>query len=397
MAGPLDGIRIIDLTQVISGPYATLQLSEQGADVIKVEKVDGGDGMRNSGMYNHKGLCAVAATTNRGKRSIGVDLVDPAAVEVVRRLCADADVFIQNFRPGVIERLGLDPVALRAANPRLITVSISGYGTDGPMRDMPVFDPVVQAVTGHVALQVNPEIPIPDLIRNAVIDKATSAYAAQAITAALFHRERTGEAQHIDLAMLDASLFFFWPDGMMTETWVNDEVTPTMTLAQRYQLTPCSDGPIIFFAGTQKQRMGLFRAIDRPELCDDPQLNGISLSGEDGALERFAEITASGLIQMTMAEAEAALVANDVPCARVVPVEEVASHPQVVASESIIELDDPHYGRFRQARQPARFSASAADARGHIPQVGSHTDEILTGAGYDEDTVAALRRSGAVR
>ena len=130
MAGPLDGIRIIDLTQVLSGPYGTLQLSEQGADVIKVEPADG-DGMRNSGMYNHLGLCAVGATANRGKRSISLDLTTEAGVDIVRELCADADVFVQNFRPGVVERLGLDPAGLRAANPRLITASISGYGTDG--------------------------------------------------------------------------------------------------------------------------------------------------------------------------------------------------------------------------------------------------------------------------
>lgn len=395
MAGPLDGIRIIDLTQVLSGPYGTLQLSEQGADVVKVEPADG-DGMRNSGMYNHRGLCAVGATANRGKRSIALDLTTDAGAQIVRELCADADVFVQNFRPGVVERLGLDPTELRAANPRLITVSISGYGTDGPMRDMPVFDPVVQAVTGHVALQVNPEIPVPDLIRNAVIDKVTSSYLAQAVTAALFHRERVGDAQHVDLAMLDASLYFFWPDGMMTETWLNDDVRPTPTLAERYQLTPCKDGQIIFFAGTQRQRMGLFRAIGRPELCDDPQLNEVSLSGTDGALERFAEITGSALLQMTMTEAETALVDNDVPCGRVVPIDEVVAHPQVIANDSVIEFDDPHYGRIRQVRSPARFRGTPTESRPGIPPVGSHTDEILTGVGYDAEAVDRLRRDGVV-
>ena len=396
MAGPLDGIRIIDLSQMLSGPYASLQLSDQGADVVKVEPPGMGDSIRASRMFTKDGISAFAASINRGKRSIQVDLTTEAGVEVVTRLCADADVFLQNFRPGVIERLGLDPAALRAANPRLITVSVSGYGLDGPLRDQPVFDPIIQALTGHVAVQVNPEIPIPDLIRNVVVDKCTASYVAQSITAALFHRERTGAAQHIDLSMLDASLYFFWPDGMMAETFLDEGVTQTLTLAERYQLSQCADGPIIMFAGTLKQRLGLFRALGHPEWCDDEELTQPSLSGDPEVLERFGRITAEALVQMTMADAEAALHANDVPCARVVPVAEVAGHEQVVANDSVAEYDDPLVGRVRQPQPPARFAASMAEPGRGFPLPGDHTDEILAELGYDSGAIAELRGSGAV-
>ena len=397
MAGPMDGVRIIDLSQVISGPYSTAQLADQGADVIKVEPTGQGDKMRTFPSFSVNRLSALFATTNRGKRSLSIDLDHDRGVAIVRRLCAEADVFLDNFRPGVVERMGLDPAELRAANPRLITVSISGYGLEGPMSGRPVYDPVLQAITGHVALQVNPDIPFPDLIRHAVVDKATSAYTAQAITAALFHRERTGEAQHIDLAMVDASLNFFWPDGMMAHTMLSDDVLPGATLAELYRLTNCSDGQLIYFAGTDEHRRGLFIAVGHPEWWEDERFNGRDVLVNADNLRMLGELLVEAFAVMSVDEAYDALVDNGVPCGMVTALDEVHEQAQVVANHSLVEVDHPVGGRIRQARPAARFSATPSEPTYLTPMCGQHTDEVLAEAGLTADEVAELRADGVVQ
>ena len=223
MPGPLDGIRVVDVSTILAGPLATMMLADQGADVIKVEPPGIGDLLRIA-PFRREGLSAFFANGNRGKRSVALDLKQPRGREVLLRLVERADVFVQNFRPGAVERLGIAESDLRAVRPDLIYVSVSGYGESGPYRDRRVYDPILQGLTGHVAIQKNPDVPIPDLIRHVVVDKAAAYTAAQAITAALFARTRGAGGQHVRVAMIDVALAFLWPDGMMAHTLLGENV-----------------------------------------------------------------------------------------------------------------------------------------------------------------------------
>ncbi len=220
MPGPLDGIRVIDLTTVVSGPVCTMLLADQGADVIKIEPPSGDIARRTSGDGE---FTAMFVSCNRGKRSIALDLKQPAALDALRRLIAGADVLVQNFRPGTMERLGLDEPAMRKLNPGLVYVSISGVGDTGPYVKKRVYDPIIQSLSGFADVQADQATGRPRMIRTIVADKTTAVYAAQAVCAALVARGRTGEGQHIRLSMLDTMVAFLWPEAMTQYTIVGDE------------------------------------------------------------------------------------------------------------------------------------------------------------------------------
>jgi len=221
MSGPLSGFKIIDLSRVLSGPISTGLLADQGADVIKVEP-PAGDIIRQMG--GGKGLGPGFLTVNRGKRSISLDLKSSAGIDVVKQLVQDADVFVQNFRPGAIEGMGLGYDVLKAINPRLIYVSISGFGETGPYAHKRVYDPVIQALSGMADIQANDANDRPRMMRTVIPDKTTGLTVSQAITAALLSRERTGEGQKIKVAMLDTMIAFLWPEGLAGLTVVGNEV-----------------------------------------------------------------------------------------------------------------------------------------------------------------------------
>src|SRR5262245_35737939 len=269
MAGPLEGIRVVDLSQVISGPWATMLLADQGAEVIKVEPTVGGEVLRPVPNFGRGGINSLIANNNRGKLGLALDLRSERGLAALRRLIDTADIVVQNFRPGVAERLGLAPEVLRATNPRLVTCAITGFGPDGPWAQRPVYDPIIQAMSGHVAVQVNPDIPIPDMVRSTVCDKATALMAAQAVTAALLARERTGVGQDVEIAMLDAAIAFFWPDGMMANTVLRregwDDPPVGSTMAAAYRLTECADGHLVYWVVQPTDMWNLARALGHPE------------------------------------------------------------------------------------------------------------------------------------
>ena len=395
MPGPLHGYRIVDLSQVVSGPMATMLLSDQGADVVKVEPVDSQDTLRRP-TFARGGFSAFFLNNNRGKRSLAVDLHRPEGRQVILDLAATADVFVQNFRPGVCDRMGIGYEDLRAVNPDLVYVSISGFGPTGPYADRPILDPVIQGLTGMVAYQVNPEIPFPDLVRNIVSDKSTALTVAQAVTAALLARERGAGGQHVEIPMIDATLFFFWSDAMVDLTMVGDGVTPGLTLAEVYRLTECLDGKLVYFAASTAHIHGVSTAVGHPEWCEDPRWCLEGFTEDPQNLLDYGKMTADAFASMSVADALAGLADGDVPSGPILEKAEVLNDPQVRHNESIVTWEHPEAGTIRQARPGARFSGTPAEMRLHASAKGFDTDEILAGIGRNAEEVRALRADGTV-
>jgi len=395
MPGPLAGIRIVDVSAILSGPLATMMLADQGADVIKVEAPGIGDLMR-FGPFRRGNLSAFFANANRGKRSLVVDLGKPRAREIVKDLVRRADVFVQNWRPGAAERLGLGPDDLRAVKPDLIYVSISGYGDSGPYRDRRVYDPIIQGLTGHVAVQRNPEFPVPDLVRNVVADKASAYTVAQAITAALFARERGAGGQHVRVPMIDASLAFFWPDGMMAHTMIGEGVQTGPTLYEIYRLQPTADGHLIYFAASDAEMHGLFRALGHPEWCGDPRFGPIEGRRLPENFQALGGLLDEAFRSWKTRELLGRLVAEQVAAGAVLSLEEVIADPQVRHNGAIFERDHPAAGRMREPRPAARFERTPAEPGRPAPLHGEHNDEILSELGISEAERAALRAEGVI-
>jgi crotonobetainyl-CoA:carnitine CoA-transferase CaiB-like acyl-CoA transferase len=293
----------------------------------------------------------------------------------------------------VIERLGLGPDELCARNPGLVYVSINGFGTTGPMAALPAYDHVVQGLSGIAALQSDPRSGTGALVRQGIVDKVTGYTAAQAVTAALFARATSGRGTTIEVPMLDAALYFVWPDGLMNQTCL-DPVTVLPPIANTFRTTKTADGYVVLVAVTDDQWQGLFRASGLTQLFDDPDFATATLRLKNGG--RAMRQIAAVLAELPTAEVLKRLADTDVACAPVVALEDVADQPQVVAAGSLEESVDPVLGRVVQPRPPARFGAIDDAPRRPAPPLGGHTAEVLAAMGYTHDEVDALRASGAV-
>ena len=387
-AGPLAGIRVVDLTSVISGPGAMGLLADQGADVIKVEPPQG-DIMRHRG--DDENFTPGFVSVNRGKRSVVLDLKNPGAAPVLWKLIATADVFAQNFRPGAIERLGFDPDTVLARHPELVYLSISGVGRTGPYVKKRVYDPVVQALSGFADIQADPVSKRPRMIRTLIADKTTAVYASQAVLAALLARERSGKGQHVEVAMLDTMVTYIWPEAMAPFSKIGaEDMDAASTLHD--MIFPTADGYITLGAVSDKEWFALCHAIQCPHLIDDPRFLTAGLRNKNRQ-ERMEEIEAA-LGPFRTAEIIATLEAADVPCAPVLSRWEMLSDPQVQANDIVHKIDQPGLGPIRQARAAAKFSATPNAPVPPAPGLGEHTVKVLESLGYGMDEIATFINTG---
>jgi crotonobetainyl-CoA:carnitine CoA-transferase CaiB-like acyl-CoA transferase len=349
--GPLGGIRVLDLSSVVSGPMTAMVLADQGADVIKVEPPGWGDGIRNLGA-SRNGLAAIFAMVNRNKRSLAVNLKHPTGAELVLKLAESVDVVLQNYRPGKMDKLGLGYEQVKAVNPDVIYASISGMGEVGPYAEQKVYDYVIQGMSGVLDAQsVDGQ---PSMVRTIIFDKVTALTAAQGITAALLARANGAGGQHVKLTMLDAGVYFNWPDLMWNYSFEGDGVRRAGDLADIYQVNQAADGYIV------TQGMGL-------DCSEYPT---------DQLIELFAQ--------------------NDIPVARANSREEVLDDPQVKALGVLESIDHPRGGAMVQPRPAAQFSVTSTRHQRPSPEVGEHTVEILGELGLSLEEMRALARAGAI-
>lgn len=386
MSGPLEGIRIIDLTSMISGPVATMLLGDQGADVIKVESPSG-DLVRAMGV-GAKGVSGSFLSSNRNKRAISIDLKNAEGKEVLGKLIENADVFVQNFRPGTAERMGIGEEALRAIKPDLIYVSISGFGEQGPYSKKRVYDPVIQALSGLAAIQEDRETGRPKMIRTIIPDKLTAMTAAQAITAALFSRERTGKGQHIRLAMLDAMVAFLWPEGLVHLTFPGGEKAKSRQQLAQDLIYETADDYITVGAVSDIEWQGLCKALNKPEWLEDERFD----TPHNRVVNAAARLTQTQEVLRTHESAYwlEILDENDVPCAPILTRATLLDHPQIQANELVSDYEDPRTGTIRQPRPAARFSETPAGIHRQAPDLGGDTREILSETGMSQSDIDGL-------
>lgn len=393
MNGPLHGIRILDLTSMISGPSATMMLADQGADVIKIENPAGGDHTR-AVSTKRNGVSASFVNNNRNKKSVTLNLKDPQGVDALMRLAKNTDVVVQNFRPGVADRIGVGEDAIRRVAHDVIYVSISGFGDTGPYAQKPVYDPLVQALSGLTTIQAGSDEDRPRLVRTILPDKLTGYAAAQAITAALFHRLKTGEGQHIKLSMLDTVVSFLWGSDMGGHTFVGDELESETAQSFIDLIYETEDGFISVAVQSNKQWASICKAFVKPEWLSDPRFASAALRHEN--IDERLRLTQEVLKTRTSEDWLLMLEAEDVPCAPVLTRKEVIHHPQILANDLLVESDHPVAGRLRQTRPAPIFSKTSTALRNPAPALGADSETVLVDAGFSSDEINALVSSKVV-
>ena len=396
MSKAFDGIRILDFTQVIAGPFASFQLSLLGADVIKVER-PGGEDMRNAAPnpgWVGKTMSPAWMAVNANKRDITLDLKSPNAVDIVKRLAKGADVVMENFRPGVMDRLGIGYEALSAINPLVIYCAVSGFGQSGPEKNTPAYDGKIQAVSGIMSVTGHEEMG-PTRAGFAVCDALSGMTAAFAISSAIHQRSHTGKGQFIDVAMLDSTLTFLSPAvcdytvaGHKQGQFGNMAISRKPTA----NLFKVKGGYILLAVNSEGQFEGLMKAIGRPDLMEDPRFADWSTRIENEAPLR--EIIEEVFATADAKTWEARLSEADAPAARIYTIEDAVNHPQLAHRDVLQQTEGPD-GPVTLVGSGFKLAHGGGTIERPPPEVGQHTEEVLAEAGFDSAEIAALREDGA--
>jgi crotonobetainyl-CoA:carnitine CoA-transferase CaiB-like acyl-CoA transferase len=377
--GPLSGFTVVDFSENMAGPFGTMMLAEQGAEVIKVEPLRG-DVLRQRGTGSHR-MGSYFANLNRSKRSLALDLQREESRPVLKRLLSRADVVVQSFRPAAAARLRIDAASVRGDHPSVVHASVVGYGMGGPLAGKPVYDHVIQAMSGMAALQAEGPGAEPRLIRHGLVDKATGLVLAQSVCAALLRRSRTTVGDELIVTMLDVALSFFWPDAMMDLTAIDPEVRQP-SVAESFRLTPTGDGHIAMVVLTGRQWASLATAVGVTE----------GATGR-GDLLRTARRRIAG---MSTADAVRWLNDHDIACGPVVPLEEVHLQAQVAANGSLGLFEHPVIGTLRQPNPVPSFGGRLPGWIRPAPTLGQHTVEILERLEFSPDEIDALSAGGVI-
>ena len=386
--GPLSGIRVIDVTTVVLGPFCTQTLGDMGADVIKVEAPQG-DSTRFIGPSRGAGMGSYFANLNRNKRSLVLDLKKPAARDALLRLAGTADVFVHNMRIGAAQRLGLDYASLSAGNPRLVYACASGFRQGSSMQEFPAYDDLIQGVSGTAALNAGPD-GAPRYFPSVLVDKLTGATLASMIGMALFHRERTGQGQEVHLPMMETILSFM----LVEHLWAGTLGEPEKGLGYPRMLTPhrrpyrTRDGYISVIAHSDAQWAKLFEAMGVPELKDDPRFN--SVPARSANIDAVYATLTEGMQRRTTDEWLAELRPADIPCGRVAGLQDLPADPYLIETKYFEAHDHPTEGRVVIPAIPARFSATPPNVHRMWPALGQHSGEILAEAGYTHAEIAQI-------
>lgn len=392
--GPLSGVKVLDLSIALTGPYAAALLADQGADVVKIERPGIGDIARWVGVAVN-GMSAFYLACNRGKRCIALDLSTAEGQEIAVQLAADADVILQNFRPGVIDRLGLGYEAIRKINPDVVYASISGYGPVGPYRDRSAYDTSIQAYAGFAATQAEPGGGPPTFLRQNAADKVSSLYAAQAITAALFARASGRGGQHLEMGMADACVSFLWAEAAGNEVLLDSDGTMPSSFNAGFSPMRFLDGWGIVVPTTDADFAGMCKSLD-VEGWDDPRIKTVGERRKNrDVLEPIMDMCYAMAANLTQAEATERFVRERVAFAMVLTAAEMVDDPHAVAIGMFEEFDHPVVGRARLPRHPTQFHETPASLAGGAPALGQHTDEILTELGLSE-RITSLRDASIV-
>jgi crotonobetainyl-CoA:carnitine CoA-transferase CaiB-like acyl-CoA transferase len=394
---PFEGVKILDFTQVLAGPYASYQLALLGADVIKVER-RGGEDMRRTPLsreWAERGLAPAFQAVNGNKRSLTLDLSKPDAIGIVRKLAAQADVVMENFRPGVMDKLGIGYAALSEINPKLIYCAISGFGQTGPERMGAGYDGKIQAMSGIMAITGHQETG-PTRAGFAVCDVLSGATAAFGVSSALFQRSHTGKGQLVDVSMLEASLAFL--SGQVADYSVaghRQQLSGNQAVSRKptANLFKAGEGYLLLAVNNEKQYRALMAALGREDVFDDPRfVDWFARQENEKALRGIIE---EALSNKSPREWEKILDAAGAPCASIWKIEEVIDHPQIASRGALQEIDTP-YGRLRFAGSGFRLAHGGGRLDRMAPEAGAHTDEVLASIGYDEAAIADLRAKEVV-